>query len=192
MDDQVVQNISGVIDDGFAPVGMDIRDDEISMLYASSTEVIFDRWIIREFTELDNLNDEFSAFLVAGWTPMDISKTASGLSVLFVQGDQQQEILGWRMHEISAADPEAVIEILDRYRERGFLPYGVTLDQENNEFWFLLLQFDQPADTEIRRIALNAFTNENVREGINEDIRNNLLPWGLARGNEGSFVLYVF
>jgi hypothetical protein len=192
MDDQAVRNISGVIDDGYVPVGMDIGDDRISMLYASSTDIEFDRWIIHEFTELGNLNNEFSAFLLDGWLPMDISKTADGLSVLFVRGAEEQEILGWRIQEISAAEPDAVLDILGNYRDEGFLPYGITIEREDNEFWFLLLQSDRPAGSEMRRVALNGFTNENIQDGITGDIRNNLLPWGLARGNEGSFVLYIF
>lgn len=192
MDDQAVRNISGVIDDGYVPVGMDIGNSHISVLYASSTDIVFDRWIIHEFTKLENLNNEFSGFLLDGWIPMDISRTPDGLSVLFVRGDGQQEILGWRIQEISAGDPDAVLQTLERYRDNGFLPYGVTIDREDDEFWFLLLQTEQPVDTELRRIALNGFTNENIQEGISTDIQNQLLPWGLARGNEGSFVLYLF
>lgn len=192
LDNNVVRNISGVIDDGYVPVGMDIGDQGVSILYASSSKIVFDRWTIQEFTDLSKLNTELSAFIVDGWLPMDISRTGGGLSVLLVQGDTMEEVLGWRIHEVSAADPGNILQTLEQYRNKGFLPYGVTIDRADNEFWFLLLQTERPEGTDIRRVAFNGFSNEDIQEGITTDVANNLLPWGLARGNNATFVLYLF
>lgn len=192
LEQDIVRNISGVIDDGYAPVGFDETSDAISMLYAKSDRVIFDRWIIHEFTDLSNLNEDFSAFLLEGWTPMDISVTDSGLSTLFVRGEDNPEIAGWRIHEIAVEDLQSVFTVLEEYRDGGFLPYGVSIDQENQEFWFLLVQLERSEDSEPARVAFNAFEEGDTEEGITSDIENGLLPWGLARGRESTFVLYLF
>lgn len=190
--DSMANEVSGIIEDGYTPVGMEVREDDISLLYASTNEIDFDRWIIREFTNLDNLNNEMSAFLLDGWTPMDISKTDAGLSVLFIKGDHQQEILGWRIHEISALDLRNAIDTLEAYRDAGYAAYGVTIDRQDNEFWFLMLQFDRPSESRMARIAVNGFENDEIESGITGDVQNGLLPWGLARGRDATFVLYLF
>jgi len=192
LENDLVNNISGILEDGYAPVGMDNTQDAISMLYAKSNRIIFDQWVIHEFTDLSNLNEEFSTFLLNGWTPMDISVTDSGLSTLFVQGEENPEITGWRIHEVPVDELESVFSVLQGYRDDGFLPYGVSIDQENQEFWFLMIQSERSQNTEPARVAFNAFSQDEVAEGITNDIANGLLPWGLARGRESSFVLYLF
>lgn len=192
MNDQMVAEISGFIRQGYTPVGLEVQDEEISLLYASTQELSFNRWIIREFTDLDNLNTDMSAFLLDGWTPMDISKTEAGLSVLFIKGDTGRELLGWRIHEVSALDAREALQTLESYRDAGFVAYGVTIDREDNEFWFLMLQYDRPEGAEVARVALNGFENDQIEAGITRDIENGLLPWGLARGRNATFVLYLF
>lgn len=192
LESNIVRNISAVIEDGYVPVGYDQTEDAVAMLYAKSTRVLFDRWIIQEFTDLSRLDEEFSTFLIQGWTPMDISVTESGLSALFVRGDDDTEIAGWRIHQIPVEELDTAFEILEGYRNRGFLPYGVSINQETDEFWFLMVQLEGSEDGEPARIAFNAFPLDETEAGITEDVENGLLPWGLARGRETAFVLYLF
>ena len=191
-DDQIIRNVSGIIQDGYVPVGMDDTGDAISVLYAKSNRVVFNRWIIQEFTDLDNLDRDFSEFLLNGWTPMDISVTDAGLSALFVKGDEDPGITGWRIHQVPVEELDSVFSIFEGYRQDGFLPYGVSIDHENNQFWFLMVQQDRPEGAEPARIAFNGFEEGSVRDGITADIENGLLPWGLARGERSTYVLYLF
>jgi hypothetical protein len=192
LESNIVRNISAVIEDGYVPVGYDETDDAAAILYAKSSRVLFDRWIIHEFTDLSSLDEEFSTFLIQGWTPMDISVTESGLSAMFVRGEDESEIAGWRIHQIPVEELDTALGILQGYREGGFLPYGVSINQETDDFWFLMIQLEGWEDREPSRIAFNAFPLDETEAGITEDVENGLLPWGLARGRETAFVLYLF
>ena len=191
-DNQIVNDISTIIQRGYTPVGMDHTHEEISVLYAKTAEITFDRWMIQEFTDLSDLDTQFSQFLLTGWAPMDISLTETGLAVLFVQNQSEEEITGWRIHKIDTADPQPIFETLQGYRDDRFIPYGITLDHQNGELWVLFLQFEPPENATIPRMALNAFPNGSLQEDITNDVRNGMLPWGLAHGRESSFILYLF
>ncbi len=188
----IEREVSNTIADGYVPVGIDYSEGGLTVLYATAPEVVFDRWILRDFS-FETIDDELTAFLFDGWIPMDIAIGEDSLTVLLVRGSVLEgAIAGWRIHEVAANDLEAVFSTLEAYRDTGYTPYGIDLEDSDNEFWFLLLQFDVDAGSDPPRIAINGFPESELADGIDEDISNGLVPWGVGVGEQITFVLYLF
>lgn len=192
LDQNLQRAISAIMQEGYTPVGMERTDEGISILYIKTERVVYDRWIIHEFTDLSALNNEFSAFLVDGWLPMGFSKDGDSITTLFVRS-RGTEIAGWRIHDVPAGDLQQLIEVVDAYTDRGYVPYGLSIDPTDNRIWLLVLQMENgPEAGPAANVLINAFAEEDIEEGITEDVSRGAVPWGMSRGSEASFFLYLF
>lgn len=192
LEETIEREISGLVADGYTPVGMETTEDGISVLYLRTDEVLFDRWIIHEFTELDNLNSEMSDFLVEGWLPTGFSKNGDSITTLFIRAEETA-ISGWRIHDVPAGDLEQLVSVSEAYIEEGYVPYGISVDESDNRIWLLLLETPtNPTGGERANLLVNGFENANITEGITRDIEQGAVPWGMSREREVSFFLYLF
>lgn len=193
LDQTLEREISAIIQEGYTPVGMDRTAEGISILYLLSEAVLFDRWIIHEFTDLSVLNDEFSAFLVNGWLPMGFSKDGDSITTFFVRSEDV-EFIGWRMHQISVGDMQAVFDVVESYLQQSYVPFGISIDDTDNQVWLLFLETKATLvrDGAVTNVLINAFPEDGIVDGVNNDVINGALPWGMSRGREASFFLYLF
>lgn len=193
LDQTLEREISGIMQQGYTPVGMEKTADGISMLYILTETVLFDRWIIHEFTDLSVLNDEFSAFLLDGWLPMGFSKEGESITTFFVRS-RDTEVTSWRMHNVPAEDLEQLIEIVKAYINRGYVPYGLSIDETDNRIWLLVLETETAPGATGRQanVLINAFKESDIIEGITRDVSRGAVPWAMSRGREASFFLYLF
>jgi hypothetical protein len=89
-------------------------------------------------------------------------------------GYDETEIAGWRIHQIPVEELDTAFGILEGYRNRGFLPYGVSINQETVDFWFLMVQLEGWEDDEPASIAFNAFPLDETEAGMTENVENGL------------------
>lgn len=184
----MAEDISRIVAEGYVPVGMEQRDQTVHMLYIDNPDINVDRWVIQEFEDLDNLNEEMSAPMLEGWVPMDISKTENGLTVLFVLAEELQAA-GWRI-DISPLEATSIQETYANWRNQGFEPYGISLSPED-EVWYLLI--DEGTDEEPAAVFFNGYPRlgSQVADGITEDIASGAIPWGLMVGDDTLYVHYL-
>lgn len=193
LDQTLEREISTIMQQGYTPVGMERTEEGISVLYIRTETVVFDRWIIHEFADLSAINDEFSAFLVDGWLPMGFSKDGDSITTLFVRS-RGTEIAGWRMHDLPAGEIEQLFSVVEAYLDRGYVPYGLSIDPTDNRIWLLVLETETAPGEQGRTpsVLINAFREADIVDGITSDINNGAIPWAMSRGEQASFFLYLF
>lgn len=192
IDESLERGISSVIAQRYIPVGIERAGESMRILYARSSRVQFDRWILEDFPLDSSINEELSARILNGWLPMGISIIDNRATVLLVQGESSPGIEGWRLHQASSTDVQGLISVLEQYRTEGFIPYGVSIDETNEVFWFLMIE-NQGTETDVpARVVFNGFLTSDVREGITKDVNNGLLPWGYTVGQRSAYLVYLF
>ncbi len=193
LDQTLEREISTILQQGYTPVGMERLEDGISMLYIRTEALRYDRWIIHEFTDLSALNEEFSAFLVDGWLPMGFSKHGDSITVFFVRS-RETEINAWRIHDVPAGEMEQLFGVVEAYMEEGYLPYGLSIDRTDNRIWLLVLETETSPVAMGRavNVLINGFAEDEIVDGVTEDVSRGAVPWGMSRGRDASFFLYLF
>jgi len=88
---------------------------------------------------------------------------------------------------------EGLIEVVEAYTNRGYVPYGLSIDPTDNRIWLLVLQMENgPEAGPAANVLINAFAEEDIEEGLTTDVSRGAIPWGMSRGREASFFLYLF
>lgn len=192
LNEMIEREISGLVEDGYTPIGMETTDNGISVLYLQTSEVLFDRWVIHEFTELDNLNQEMSEFLVEGWVPTGFSKDGDSITALFIRSEETA-VSGWRIDDVPAGDTQQLINVTEAYIQEGFVPYGLSIDDSDDRVWLLFLETSvSPGGDQRPNLLINAFEEEEITDGITSDVAQGAVPWAMSRETEVSFFLYLF
>lgn len=181
------EDIARIIRSGYLPVGIEYQEGTLVTLYLDQPGVKIDQWAIQEFERLDNLNAELSQPMLEGWVPMDISKTSSGLTVMFVKTDDI-EIEGWNI-AIGPVETESIGQTFAAWRERGYTAYGTTLS-ENDEIWYLMLEI--AGQESVPRVFFDGYPEGEVSDGITEQMEGGGIPWGLMTIGENTFIHYLF
>lgn len=193
LNDQLEREISSIIADGYSPVGMESTEEGVSILYIRTETVLFDRWVMHEFTKLENLNDEMTAFLVEGWLPMGFSKNEDSITALFVRSPETQ-LTGWRIHDVPADDLNQLAQVSEQYINEGYVPYGLSIDDSEDRIYILLLETETAPGDDARRpsLLINGFAENEIADGITSDMEEDAIPWAMHRGTDASFFLYLF
>ena len=127
--------------------------------------------------------EQFTGFLADGWVPMDIARTANGITTLFVEADV--EISGWRL-VTSRADSDSIEETVSDLSSEGYSVWGQALDGEG--MWYLGVRevgLDRP-----REISFESYPDdpEALQDGINSKVTELWAPWGLSL-SEGQIIV---
>lgn len=186
--EEMAGEVSTLIQQGYVPVGIErIPEKGVGILYIRSNDLEVRRWRLTEIEDLTTLNDELTALIANGWIPMDIT-TVDGRSLTVLLLDVDLEITGWQI-TLGPPETEEILSTYERYRNQGYIAYGVSVDSLNR-MWYLFLRFDP--GQEVSRPLLNAFKAEDLSDGINRDISNHAMPWALGAQDELFFIQYLF
>jgi len=184
--ERLEREISSTIEEGYVPVGMEFTEEHLSMLYVRTDDFDFQRWTIHEFTNLDNLEEEFSGFLLEAWVPVAISRTDEGLTTLFLE-DESIELSAWQL-TVGEFETQAILDTYDQWRQRGYESYGISMDDEER-IWYLFLDIDTPAPPAL--MLFNGYPKDEAAEGINADIEQGGVPWGLIDSGENYYLHFL-
>ncbi len=183
LDDQLEPTISGNIERGYVPVGLDMKTGDVTVLYLLTDEIEFTRWTIQKIEDAREINATITAWLQDGWMPLDISLIPGGIAALLVETDH--EIDSWRI-EVVPATTEALETAYGEYQASGYIPYGLASDPEKSQVWILFLRAE--GQFEVPSVLIDAYTDDSVVTGVNERYAAGALPWAMTR-LPGSFLV---
>lgn len=179
--------IDAMCNDGLLPVGLEVDEGKaINVLYAENDTLPFTRWYLHRVAEFDKLEAELSYLMKEGWLPMDISRSGSGLYVLFIKADKK--VSSWRISRFPVSTT-GFEEAVKTYMAEDFLPYGISVYEDN--MWVLFVKADSNAK---RNVYLGTYKNEEnaLRDGISLDTAQGKVPWGLMVQGTAVSVLYLY
>ena len=184
--EEVTEQVNRDLEDGsYLPVGLD-ADPDIALFLIENDEIPFTNWIIYEFDDASDLEDEFTGFLADGWVPMDIARTSNGITALFVEAEV--EFNGWQL-VTSRAESSAIERTVSNLRDDGYTVWGQALDGEG--MWHLAMRevgLEQPRDVRFETYPDDPAA---LQDGINEMIEEVWVPWGLSLSSGEIIVSFV-
>jgi len=127
--------MNNLIKNGYFPAGIATFKSDISVLYYLAPKKPIKKWIFYEFTDLNKLNKEFSAFLLKGWFPIDISAAESVLRVLFVPSEKK--VKDWKIIIIASLDALKAQHRI--YYDKGYILAGMS-KKKNGKYWVLFIK----------------------------------------------------
>lgn len=179
VEDDLVEQMNEVIDSGYVPAGVDIAPEQgITILYVRDEALPVYEWLLKDFADIEMLNDEFTGTITAGWLPMDITVTDCIVVGLFIRTDAT--VSGWRIaiSGLTSGDAHAGQE---RLRDAGFTPWGIAYS-EQRQLWHLGLGFpgEDVLQSSIIGIPLDS-TAEETASVIATITDEGWRPWGITR-----------
>lgn len=180
------EEINVICIDGYLPVGLDIKDgDGIYLLYIMDTGKILKKWFIHYFDNIETFEADVTYIIQNGWIPMDISKTDTGMYVLFINTDA--EIEGWRISTISN-DTSDKNQLISDFYSKGFHCYGISFDKSRT--WYLFLKMP---GLEGKKMTLLKHRNlpDVISRSIDKEIDNAWIPWGFMLEEKYIYILYM-
>ena len=184
--EETKRQIDEVCSQGFMPVGLEVDEGRaINILYVEDSSIPFKNWLIYRVSDPSKMESEYSSLIQDGWLPMGISRSGSGLYVLFIKTDRS--ILSWRITQSGILSSQ-IDEVLTSYASQGFNPYGISLFED--KVWFLFLKTEKG---NLGKAYVSTYRNEesSIRDGIAGDTAQGRYPWGLMIQGPLVSVLYL-
>lgn len=183
--DGAASDISGIIEEGFMPVGLEIEpSSETTLLFVQAGDAEVQGWAITDYLDWNQLEAEITATIRQGFVPMDISRYGDALGVLWVRMDLP--IAGWRIHAAENTAAERA-DTLNRFQEQGFSLWGVSLYQDL--LWYLFIRRDE--NQTAGAISLYGKDLNEVRGGIVTSGESGWLPSGIAVTEQNVLLSYM-
>jgi len=186
LDDQLEPTISGNIENGYVPVGLDMQAGDVAVLYLLTDDIEFERWTIQRVDDAREIDATVTAWLQEGWMPLDLSLVPGGVAFLFVE--TAHEIDSWRI-EVVPAETETVEAMYGEYQANGYVPYGLAADPEREQFWILFLRAE--GNFNIPPVIFDGYSPEELSQGVNDRYASGALPWAMTRLPTAFFVQYI-
>lgn len=188
IDDPVAPDtINLLIEEGFVPVGLEVdADGSATMLLLRDAAQEIETWHIRSYTDPDTMENEISAAIQLGWTPMDISRVAAGLVVLFVERGEQVD--SWRLHtEPDSADHRTAS--IQSFADQGFSLAGFSTSE--GRAWMLFLREGSADEPAIGTISAYDKNTTDLRDGLAQAIAFGWIPIALGASESSLLVGYA-
>ena len=184
--EETKKQVDEICSQGFMPAGLEVDEGEaINILYVEDSSIIFKNWLIYRISDPSKMESEYSALMQDGWLPMGISRSGSGLYVLFLKTDRS--VLSWRITQSGILSSQ-IDEVLTSYESQDFNPYGISLFED--KVWFLFLKTEKG---NLGKAHVSTYRNDesSIREGIAGDTAQGRYPWGLMIQGPLVSVLYL-
>lgn len=183
---ELQRDIKSTIDEGYVPVGLELAEDgSVFVLYSFIPSIEVYNWRLHNFRSLDELKDEFSDYLRAGWLPMGFSVSRFGVYVIFIETDNQAD--GWGAAESAPAMLE-ITKTMEEYRGSGYQLMGMSEFENTN--WFLYVKTTPEIGG---RIMPDSYTSsgEDLLDEIDARVTEGGIPWGLSSLGDRLVVNYL-
>lgn len=112
------------------PIGIEI-DNGNGLILCSQTDRS-DPWFVSVHEDWNSLQDEIDALIQSGHAPLDLSRDAGALAVLWMESTETAA--GWRLSSCEATIP-VLTRAIHEYGNRGYQLAG--LSAHNGLFWLL-------------------------------------------------------
>jgi hypothetical protein len=188
--EKVKKRIDALGTEGFIPVGIEIESDSgLMVFYVQDPSFRFENWLLFNHELNEDFEAEVTGLLKEGWVPMDIAKTEKGITMLYVKGGTVEDITvdGWRIAK-SEMNTDTLQNVLSDFREKGFTPWGLSLD--GKDVWYLFID-DNTAQNKQFFVEGYKLDSDYVKKSITDDINNGWMPWGMMMENLSTFILYT-
>jgi hypothetical protein len=183
--EEVREEVTGLVEDGYAPVGVDVSEtDGFLFLLVDHAGFPSSAWSLLEFSDLSTVNQEMSAVIGRGWTPVDISFAGGSLFALFT--DTDTSIAGWQIAETSFATMQ-ISTVVEDFREQDYGAWGISQRGDRLAHLFLSERDEEAFATTIVGFDPDA---ETLRQGITTLVNEGWIPWGIARRGEELLTLF--
>ncbi len=181
--------INETIRNGYVPVGLEIgAGGDATALYRAVDGEIPRQWLLEDYTA-DSINDQLTARLLEGWSPLGFSVVDEVFFVLY--GPAAIATDAWRIHE-SELNPEAIPTVIDAYRDESYTIVDFSIDPATDRLWYLFVRRDDGAGRSDTPLFVNAYPRgEQTAAGMSVDyMAGRGSPEGIASGDQISLVLF--
>lgn len=183
---ELQRDIKSTIDEGYVPVGLELAEDgSVFVLYSFIPSIEVYNWRLHNFRSLEELEDEFSEYLRAGWLPMGFSVSRFGVYVIFIETDNQAD--GWGAAESQPAMLE-ITRTMEEYRGSGYQLMGMSEFEDTN--WFLYVRTTPEISGRIQPGTYSS-SGEDLLDEIDTRVTEGGIPWGLSSLGDRLVVNYL-
>ncbi len=184
-DQSLSNNIDRDISAGVSPVGINLENNSIQIMYLNQNLFNMQAWAIEYYKTSNEISNGITAKIQnEAYIPMGITSDNTSLYVLYIKGDGK--VSAWQLVE-SSQNLNEVSENVSPYLDQGYIPVGITL--HNDLYYALLLKIEEST---FKSWEIQGFQGEyNMNSDIKQKINQNKIPFGFL-SKEGVFnVLYV-
>ncbi len=189
LDSQTLQKeMNALWQDKYSPIGMELYEDQMYVLYINYQAFASDYFL--EVIDLDSQDEEslprkLNERMENAYIPMAISVYKDQLYLIYLKSPMA--VLEWDLLPLpdSYEDQEA---LLNEKGESGLAPLAITAGAGQKFVLMARLQ-----DWEVKEWLLKSYQPEskNLKDGLNEAIKNDWIPWGLMMNKDEWVVLYI-
>lgn len=184
-DDSLSNKLDTDIGSGVTPVGLNISDGELELMYLNQDLFNITAWAIDWYTDAETIKAGLTSKMKdEGYFPMGISSDDSKLYFLYVKGEMNA--LAWQLVE-SPQDLQQVAKNIEPYLKDSYLPLGITL--HGDYYYVLLVQIE---DIVFTNWDLQGYQDVNtMNQDIQLKIQEQKMPFGYLKRGGVMNVLYV-
>ncbi|MFW6313114.1 MAG: hypothetical protein ACOC2N_04440 [Spirochaetota bacterium] len=116
-----------------APIGIEIDDNEGLILCSETSRP--EAWFVSVHEDWNRLQDEVDSLIESGYRPLDLSRDATALAMLWTESPKTAETApDWRLSSCEATTP-VLTRAIHEYGDRGYQLAG--LSAHDGLFWLL-------------------------------------------------------
>ena len=175
--------VTEYMNNGYVPFGITYDNVELYLLYVYTPDFGAEAWSINWYDSWDEVENGITDMGNQNYIPTGITYTGEQFYVLYIQ--VENSATAWRL-ESSAVDLQSVHDAIQPYVSQGYVPIGITAFE--GEYWTLLLKIP---DTTIQSWLLESYVVGNHADGINANVDEGYIPWGIMYRDDMVDILYV-
>jgi len=175
--------VTDYVNNGYVPLGITYDNVELYILYVYDPEFGMQAWSVEWYENRTAAQNGITNNMNQGYIATGITYTGDQFYVLYVK--VENSATAWRL-EPSAIDLQSVHDAIQPYINQGYVPAGITAFE--GEYWTLLLEIP---DTTIQSWRLESYVVGNHADGINLNIEQGYIPWGIMYRDDMIDILYV-